>query len=191
MKKLSNTIKKALTALAYQHTGEFLPMQDKLDILGVGKLPAHQKRSAAQRSVIESIQRPRQQKKIALVFDGNLVTATLQYAIDSCHRQEKTAQIDLLIHGSPTVAQISAVEQQITDAGIPVTRIDLSQNKLVDSLTYLRQQSSLISIVAPANDALVTRIVEEILPKSNERLAVPLVLVGGEIDTETRRQSAA
>ena len=99
--------------------------------------------------------------------------------------------MDLIIHGSPTLVQISSIEQQIKNAGIVFERIDLRKNELVNTLGYLQQQPLLNSIVAPTNDEFVARMVDEYLPQSGERMNVPIVLIGDEIKAEIRRQSVA
>ena len=191
MKKLSDDIKKALNALAFQDAGEFLPMQGKLEMLGIGQSPSTRRKPTTGKSDTLSMKRPKPQKKLALLFDGNLVTATLEYAIDACKRQQKPTKIDLLIHSNPSDDQISAIEQRIKSAGISLKRIYLNQDVFIKSVSYLRQQSSLLSIVAPTDDALIHKIVEEFLPDSGERLYLPVVLVGAGIVTDIRRQSAA
>ena len=168
--KLSNDLKKMLSGLAYQNAGEALSMREKLSVLGYDT-ESEDKTSAPKLSVAG---KPAT-KRIALISDGRGLGAPLDYAIETCSRQN--AKIDLLVHDLVDTANISALEYQIREAGLDCQRIHLGVNTIDDLVHYICNHPSLIFLVAMPDDAVAKILVEDVIPKRGGRIHVPMVLI--------------
>jgi hypothetical protein len=170
MRKLSNSLKRILTGLAYQDAGEFLSTRDKMNVLG------DTEEQAARTWKKSRIRNGRSNtRRIALITDGKGIGAALNYAIDVSQRQG--AQIDLLIHGAVDVERISTMEKQIRAADVICNRIQLYAQAIEDLLRYITEHSSLMFLVASPDDSTARLLVEDIIPRRRSRITVPLVLI--------------
>jgi hypothetical protein len=185
MKGLRDDLKRMLAGLAYQNAGEFLPIRDKIKVLGYGPEP----RDRAVTSPKRVLNRPSAIKRIAFISNGRGLGAPLDYAIDACLRQN--AQIDLLFHGAIDTESISVLERRVQQAGLDHQSIKLG-NKAVDSiLNYIDNRTSLLFLVAMPGDKVAKTLIEEVIPKRRERIHVPLVLIEEHKSNETHKRSAA
>lgn len=170
MRKLSNSLKRILTGLAYQDAGEYLSMKDKINVLGDTETQAV---ITWQKPAIRSDKS--KTRRIALITDGRGIGTALDYAIDVSQRQG--AQIDLLIHGAVDVERISSMEKQIRAADIICHRIQLYAQAIEELLQYITENSCLMFLVASPDDAAARLLVEDVIPKRRSRITVPLVLI--------------
>ncbi len=169
MTKLSDSLKQILSGLAYQDAGDYLPMRDKMKVLG------QDTESRLKPSVTKpSETRKPASRRIALISDGRGLGAPLDYVIDACSRQ--SAKIDLLIHGAVDTASISALENQIRLAGLEHHRIQLGVDAVEGIVNYICNHHSLIFVVAMPDDGAAKTLVEEVIPKRGGRIPVPWCL---------------
>ena len=184
MKRLTDDLKRVLAGLAHQDAGEFLSAHDKMKELGIGSETRANPSPPPREPVIKPATR-----RIALIMDGREVGASLDYAIESCLRQN--AKIDLLIHGAVDTANIYLLENQIRSAGIENHRIPLGGGAVDDIVSYIENHPSLIFLIAKPDDIAATEIIEEVIPRHGGRIPVPLVLIGNQTPTRQTEQSAA
>lgn len=183
---LSESLKRILNGLAQQDAGEYLPMNDKLEALGMG---------AETRVATRAVAPPRNATtmpsahRIALISDGRGAGAPLDYVIDASSRQG--AKIDLLIHGTVDTADISTLEKQILAAGIDYHLIQLGVQPIEDIADYICNHPSLIFLVAMPDDSVARTLVEEVIPQRGGRVPVPLVLIEDRDSSRQTEQSAA
>lgn len=184
MKKLSDDLKRMLSGLAYQDAGEFMPIREKMYVLGFAS-EIKEKSSAIPQQVV-----PRPvSKRIGLISDGRGLGAPLSYAIDACLRQD--ARIDLLVHGSIDRASIPALENQVQQMGIECQRIQLGKNA-VDSISeYISSHPSLIFLVSMPDDSAARTLMEESFHTRGRRIPVPLVLIEDRPEVPLSKKSAA
>jgi len=184
MRKLNTHLKRILSGLAHQDAGEFLSMHDKMKIVGCGSETREQQSTAAAQMARRSVS-----KRIAFISDGSGFGAPLNYAIDASLRQD--AQIDLLFHDVTDLASISALENQVREAGRDCQCIQLGVTA-VDSITeYIGNHSSLVFLVAMLDDSTARVLMEEVMPKCGSRIPVPLVLIEDQALARPHKQSAA
>ena len=184
MKKLTSDLKRALAALAHQDAGEFLSMNDKMNVIGYGngsenKLPGSP--HLLPNNVVK--------KRIALLCDRRDLNFPIEYAIDACMRQN--ADIDLLLHGEFDRSSISVIESHIREAGIQSQRIQLGDNATIKVIEYISKQPSLIFMAATPDSSIARVLMEEIIPSPEQRIAIPLVLIDEKRTAESAKQSAA
>lgn len=186
MKKLTDDIKRALNALAYQHVADYLPMGDKKKILGKGDQNNRNHRGKNQ-SVV-----PRQQvRKIAFLYDGQINNATLEFAIDAVKRQGQSAQLDLLLYGKQNQDQLELQQKWIHDAGVEFQQIELCSPILDSIINYTTNQGALISLVSHPDDPVARKLIEQVLPLGRNSLYVPIILVGEGPSRDFNKKSAA
>lgn len=170
MKKSNGYWKRFLSGLGSQYAGEFLSMDDKMKILGYATEKQSQPSSPSLRLVKKT-----GAQRIALISDGRGLGAPLDYVIETCLRQN--ARIDLLIHGPVDMINISVLENRIYEAGIDCQRTQFGVNAVEDIADYIRNQSSLIFVVAMPDDSVAKALIEDVIPKRYNRLLVPMVLI--------------
>lgn len=172
MRKLSNSLKRILTGLAYQDAGEFLSMKDKINLLGDTETQAAKTKTWQKSANRNNTSKTR---RIALITDGRGIGAALDYAIDVGQRQG--AQIDLLIHGAVDIERISSMEKQIRAADVICNRIQLYTQAIEDLFNYITEHSCLMFLVASPDDSAARLLVEDVIPRRRSRITVPLVLI--------------
>jgi hypothetical protein len=184
MRKLSDSLKRVLTGLAYQDAGEFLSVREKLDVLGdTGKRAASNRKKSGNRIATSNTRR------IALITDGRGIGAALNYTIDVSQRHG--VQVDLLIHGAVDVELISSMEKQIRAADIVCHRIQLYAQAVEGLLKYIADHSCLMFLVASPDDATARLLVEDVIPKRRSRITVPLVLIDNQSLANAQTLTAA
>ena len=184
MKKLSSGLKRILSGLAHQHAGDFLSMHDKLKIVGYGS----ESRKKQTNATPQMARRP-VPKRIAFISDGSGFGAPLNYVIDASVRQD--AQIDLLFHGVTDMASISALENQVREAGRDCQCIQLGVTAVDSIAEYIGNHPSLVFLVAMLDDSAARVLTEEVMSKRGGGILVPLVLINGQSLARPHNQSAA
>jgi hypothetical protein len=164
--KLKQDLKRMLDALAYQHESDFLPYQDKLQVLGVDLdirdkaplLPLITNRSAG---------------RVAWLTDGT--DCSLDYALEVCSRQQ--ADLDLVLHGQALTDRngVHSLQSSVTSAGIAHQSIELKGGTLSELTDYLTSQANLIYLVASIGNPLANALSEN-MSAAGKRLNIPLVL---------------
>ncbi len=170
MTKLSDSLKKMLTGLAHQDAGEFMTMHDKMRVLGQGSETRNKPSTP-----LSSVSNMLATQRIALISDARGLDAPLSYAIDACQRQEAT--IDLLIHGTTDVENLSNIEKRIKEAGIICHRIQLGTRPVDGVIEYISNHPGLIFMVSMPDDGVAKLLMEEVIPKQGAGINVPLVLI--------------
>ena len=186
MKKLSDDIKRALNALAYQDATEFLSTREKLDVLGYGNKKV--RHPLIPRQNTQKIETP---KRIGLVVDNRRNSAPLDYAIDACKRQGDNTLIDILMHGSMDTETLTNLEKQIKQAGLDYQIIKLGENAIEGLINYIKNHPSLIFLISMPDDEIARVLIEEVMPKSGEHIQVPVVLIEGNTSATYQKKSAA
>jgi len=186
MKKLSDNLKQALNALAFQDAGEFLSTRDKLEVLGYGNKKT--KHPLILRQKAHKIETP---KRIALITNEKGNGAQLDYAIDACKRQGGNARLDILLHGAMTTEATINLEKRIKQAAQEYQIIRLGVNAVEDLINYIRNHSSLIFLISKPEDKVARVLIEEVMPKSEEHIQLPVVLIEGNSSARYQKQSAA
>jgi hypothetical protein len=128
-------------------------------------------------------------KRIAVISNGRELNLPIKYAIDACKRQQ--ADIDLLLHGEFDRSSISVIESQVRESGVRSQRIQIDGNSVQKILDYIARTPSLIFLAGTPGNSVARRLMEEIIPGSEYRIAVPLVLIDEKNHVETKNQSAA
>lgn len=177
-------MKRILSALACQHAGEFLPMHDKMKVLG----SATETRQKSSLPTWDATRKPAV-KRIGLISDSRGLASPLDYAIDACKRH--SAKLDLLIYGSLDTENLSTLENQLREAGVDYRRIQLGTDHVKDIVGYVSNHPSLIFLLARADDAAAKLLIEKVIPKRGGLVPVPFVLIGGQPPTRSVKQSAA
>ncbi len=186
MKKLSNDLKRALNALAFQDAAEFLSTRDKLNVLGYGNKKT--KHPLIPRLKAQIIETP---KRIALMAGETSHGIPLDYAIDACKRQGKNTHIDILIHNSGNVETTLTLEKRIKQAGLEFQLNQLGENSVETLISYIHNHPSLVFLISTPDDEVARVLIEEIMPKSEERIQVPVVLIEESTTATYQNQSAA
>lgn len=186
MKKLSDDIKRALNALAYQDATEFLSTREKLDVLGYGNKKV--RHPLIPRQNTQKIETP---KRIGLVVDTRSNSVPLDYAIDACKRQGKNTHIDILIHGSMRTETTTSLEKRIKQAGLEFQLIKLGENAVESLISYIKNYPSLIFLISMPDDVITRALIEEVMPNSGEHIQVPVVLIEGNTSATYQKKSAA
>lgn len=171
MRKLGRDIKRALAALAHQDAADYLSMNEKMSFLGYGNQQQEIKSDAAPRLVVNTLVK----KRIAMISDGHGLGCPLDYLIDTCKRQN--TDVDLLLHGEFDTTKISILEKHLREAGIHSERIKLGANAISKLTSYISRQATLIFIVSMPDDPVAREFMEDIIPSSEQRITVPLVLI--------------
>jgi hypothetical protein len=184
MPKLTDDLKKILAGLAQQNAGEYLPMRDKMRALGV-RAAERDKPTSPPRNVV----RAPTTRRIALISDGRGAGAPLEYAIESCVRQD--AKIDLLTHGAADQENVSAMQKRIRTAGVECQRIQLGVKPIDGIVDYICNHPALVFLVAMPDDETAKVLIEEVIPRRGGRIPVPLVLIEERSPSRPAEQSAA
>ncbi len=184
MVTLNDDLKRILSGLGQQDAGEYLPLHDKLNVLGFGTETSRQSSPPPRK-----IARKPATYRIGLISDGRGVGAPLDYAIEACARQG--AKIDLLLHGAIEPACISALETQIRLADLEFNRIQLGLQPVDDIVNYICNHPSLTFLVAMPDDPAIKELVEELTSKRRGRIPVPLALIENQPSARPAKQSAA
>ena len=182
MKKLSKDLKRILAALAHQDAGEYLSMHEKMAVLGYGPESRKKPLTSASKKEIKPVTR-----RIAFITDSRGTGSPLDYAIEAATRQD--ANIDLLVHGTADSAKISALENQIREAGLESHRVPISVNVIDGIVNYINSHPSLIFLVSIPEDSAARALMEKVIPKHGNRLFVPLVLIEDRSSAIPIRQS--
>ena len=186
MKKLSEHLKRALNALAYQDAAEFLSTRDKLDVLGYGNKKTKHPLIPSQNP--QQIEAP---KRVALMADGRDNGIPLDYAIDACKRQGKNTQLDILLHDKVNTRAKNTFEKHIKQTGLNYQIIQLGKNSVEGLISYIRNHPALIFLISMPDDEVARELIEEVMPKSGERIQVPVVLIEGTTSATYQNKSAA
>lgn len=186
MKKLSDDIKRALNALAYQDATEFLSTREKLDVLGYGNKKT--RHPLIPRRNTPKIETP---KRIGLVVDTRSNSAPLDYAIDACKRQGENSHLDILMHGSVDTETTTNLEERIKQAGLYYQIIKLGEKTIEELINYIKSHPSLIFLISMPDDEVARVLIEEVMPKSGEHIQVPVVLIEGNTSASYQKKSAA
>jgi hypothetical protein len=185
MTKLSDDIKRALSALAYQDAGEFLTARDKMELLGdstLNRIPAEPEKGSVTNPATSN-------KRIALLIDGSNSESALTYAIETACRLE--VKIDLLTHNVTDDETYKELDQRISDAGILSHRVPLANEKYDGIISYLNTNPSLIFLIASVNDAIAKTLAEEVIPNQLSIVPVPLVLINDNQSPNDQGKNAA
>ena len=184
MKRLTEELKRVLSGLACQDAGEFLTMQDKLEVLGyasaTGAESAAIRKSAPKRTATY---------RIGLVSDGRGLGAPLEYAIEAAKRQH--ARIDLLTHGTFDARNLDALKKRVMAERLECQVIRLGVEPVEDIVGYICNHPSLVFLVAMPDDSAARVLVEEVIPRRGGRIPVPLVLIEARKERREEKLSAA
>jgi hypothetical protein len=184
MIKLKEDLKRMLSSLAYQDAGDFLSTHEKMKLLGI-EAEAH---DTSAPPTLKMVKKPASHR-IALISDGRGHGAPLDYAIETCARLG--ANIDLLIHPSVDIADITALEERTKSAGLQHQTIRLGARPVDDILNYVHSQPAIVSIVAMPDDEAAKLIMQTMACGRGESMPVPLVLIEDRTSTQSTKQSAA
>jgi hypothetical protein len=169
MKRLSEDLKRILTGLAYQDVGEFLPMHDKIKVLGFGANPKAKTSLPAQ-----GMTNIPEEKRIAFITEGRGMGA-LKYATDACSRLG--ANIDLLLHNVLSPGITTVLINSICAANLRYNCITLKDNPVENIVEYINNHPSLILLVATRDDNIAKVLAEEVIPKRGRQFPIMLALI--------------
>jgi hypothetical protein len=168
MKGLSENLKQMMNALALQDAADYLPMSQKLEMLGVGG-----GRPGGARARVEPAVAPAP-RRVALLCDGVKIGGVLHYALAACQRQQAT--LDLVLYGSAR-GQSEALRAPLQRRGIAHELILLGEESVEALTEYLCLRRTLIYLIAPADDHLARELTEQVIPSRGGRPQLPVVLV--------------
>ncbi len=165
MKRLTDDLKRMLSAMALQDAADYPPMRDKMGGLGFSepKRGAHLPGGG-----------PRPSRRVALLSDGQDSNGPLHYALNACSNQQ--ASLDLVLYGEAR-EQVEELRHQLQSSGIAYELILLGKQSMESLVDYLNSRHSLAYLVASADDALALELTQENSPHIDGRLHLPMVLV--------------
>ncbi len=166
MKRLTEDLKRMLSALALQDAGDFLPMRDKLFALGMG--------SGQEKNRISQEVPPPPTRRVAVLSDGENSEGVLQYALNACQRQQ--ASLDLVLYGAAR-SQAEDIRLHLCQRSIDHEIILLGNESVETLFEYLSARRNLIYLVAFSDDQLARQLAEEVAPHRGGRLHLPMVMV--------------
>ena len=171
MKRLTKIMKQILNGLAAQDAGEYLTMNQKLQVLGLPIDPVTNISSDGAKVVMSS---KIPLFRVALLNDEQDPGAALQFAFDACKRQ--SAGLDIVQHGPETTSSTS-MATEAKQFGLSCEFIQLGSGG-VDSLAeYLNSRRGLVYLVTASDDQLALMLSEQSLPRKWGSINVPMVMV--------------
>ncbi len=171
MKRLSKDLKQMLNALALQDVADYLPMSQKLDLLGVGS----SKPSNARVTEPEALSPP-PPRRVALLSNGVDISGVLRYALEQCRRQKAT--LDLVLYGkAKEEAEVDRLQASLEYCGVAHEVIMLGRESADALSEYLCLRRTLVYLVAPADDPLALKLTEELIPSRSGYTHLPIVLI--------------
>ena len=186
MKKMSNDLKLALNALAYQDAPEFLSTGEKLEVLGFSNKKTRHPVKPWQHS--QKIETP---GRIALMADERDNNSLLEYAIDACERQGKNTHIDILLHEPINTANSIGLENCIKQVGLKYRLIQLGKKPVESLINYIQNNTASIFLIASSDDKVAKVLIEDVIPRSRERIQIPILLIEGKDSVSHHKCSAA
>ncbi len=188
MKKLTDTLKKMLNALAHQHAGEHLTNRQKAEALGNSS------------QVIEKMKEPEivaesaetsTRRQVALYTGSELPAELMSYVIETC----TSLQHDLTVLSSETKSAADALlepyKAALNEAGIKMQLVTLSDNPINSLTKYLKGRPEIAFLACKENGYLGRSYLKG--PKGKDLMPVPVVVVaagkGGAIN-ETSEEKA-
>ena len=185
--KLKNALNQMQEGLAHQNTTDFVPMSNKMSILGYGNEGETSLPSAPESPTRKSGEMKYQ--RIALVENGSGTDSALHYTIEACQRQN--AEIDLLVHHDSSDVSIKRMETKISESGISYRLQQLGTEGAKDISDYIEKQKAMVFMVATPDDSIVRTLIEKTMPRSKRQLPVPLVLIENPQDRATHKHNQA
>ncbi|MGV6827092.1 MAG: hypothetical protein ACWA5Q_08950 [bacterium] len=181
MSVLVTELKRILSGLAQQYSGDHIPPRKKLQALGIDS-----RTTASSSEFDQSLHFPR---RIGLIAHEDNVDACLNYVIQSCH--EHHATIDLLLSDDSDAQHLAEMQQHIEDKGFRCQKIRLGKDQVNGLTTYVDNHPTLKFIVATQEDSLARTMLSDVIPRQHERFPVPIVTIPEPATLEARRRSAA
>jgi len=199
MAKLSDDLKRILNGLAYEDAGEFLSTSEKMEVLNSNSNTARKEIQVKPQARLSKITNSNVEsskvvsavtvRRIAFISNGEGINAPLDYAIESCLRQN--AQIDLLVHDVADTIKVAALEMKIRNAGVRFQQFQIDSNPVDYIINYIAKQTSLIFMIAMPVDTVVKKLVAETSTTHFNRIDVPFVLINDETTGIALKQTAA
>ncbi|MDH5485094.1 MAG: hypothetical protein OEY43_07675 [Gammaproteobacteria bacterium] len=180
MKKLKTDLKRMLTALAMEDSGDFLTRKKKRELLGDSL--AHPSHGESIKTVdlqhrLQQTSKADAQVQVAVLFNGEQVEGVIDYALNTPHITH--AKIDILAYGqSPELSkQTEQLCQRLQQAG-RATQVSFLQGDMTKLYQDYRNHSpALRFMLAADNDLLAHEIINNTAYHSTTRAHVPLVLI--------------
>ena len=171
LKRLTKIMKQMLNGLAAQDAGEYLTMNQKLQVLGLPIDPATNISSDGAKVVMSS---KIPLSRVALLNDERDPGAALQFAFEACKRQ--SAELDIVQHG-PDTTNSTSMATEAKQFGIACELIQLGSGG-VDSLAeYISSRRGLVYLVTASDDHLALTLSEQFVPRKWGYMHVPMVMV--------------
>jgi len=174
MKKLTQDIKRMLSAFAYQDAGEFMSRSDKLKMLGVSKqTPKRHQKSVEKNSLITPPSSPR----VVILFDGQMSEVILDYILNESSHM-KNAEFDILAYGEADnlSSQADILRNRLQTAGRKVS-VSLMMGETTELFyKFTSQKPDLRYIVATEHDSFAKKIIAN-LDLHHITRQLPLILI--------------
>ena len=144
MKKLSETVKQMLDALAYAHAGEYLTSRKKSQILaqGSGTIP-----KAPQISEPVKTDTGSHARRVALYLGSELPPEVMEYVVQTCARLKH--QLTVLTFESENTgrALLEPHRKALDEVGVKVKLVTLGGGSISDLARYLRSHPEIAFLV--------------------------------------------
>ncbi len=174
MKKLTQDIKRMLSAFAYQDAGEFMSRSDKLKFLGVSKQsPRKHHPRAVKKTAMSQAFTPR----VVILFDGQVSEGILDYVLKASSHM-KTAEFDILAYGDdPDLSmRADALRNRLQAAGRKAS-VSLMMGETAELFNkFTRHNPALRYIVATEHDLFAKKIIANSTLHHTVR-QLPLILI--------------
>lgn len=161
MKKLTRDLKRMLSGLALQDAGEYLPMSDKLSLLGIGKVNTKESRDAKMGAAHRT--RKATGKRLVLLCGDRMPESVIDYVVNAS--QLHSTGVDVLTFDKADSDEDIAgdVKRRLRQSGCDVSIIKLQQSELPARAIrdYILCHPSSSYLIAPANDTVANEIVGE------------------------------
>ena len=178
MKRLTEGLKRALSALAWSEAGELRPHWEKAALLDGKPPPAPSPRASTYPGAITRAAAQRSNREVALACGDALPQTVVDYAVGLCRRLE--SRLAFLSRGTPEQAElmVGAHATRLESAGVDWCVVALADDSPARLARYIRDNPQVVVLVSSGSDdplqSLVGRGRRACLPNG---LPVPLVVV--------------
>lgn len=173
MKKLNETLKQMLDALAYAHAGEYLTPREKARVLSQEKGTAQQQVE----EVLEPIQAGARSKarRVALYLGSELPPEVMDYVIQTCMRLRHELTVLTFESESTARSLLQPHQANLEAAGVEMKLVNLSGKPVAGLARYLRSHPEVAFLACKDSGYLGRSYLHGTQPKN--AIPVPVVVV--------------
>ena len=172
MKKLTETMKQMLDALAYAHAGDYLTSREKARILDKGSETIQK---APQNSKPKRADTGGNARRVALYPGSELPPEVMEYVVQTCARVRHDLTVLTFESENTARTQLDPHQKALDDAGVDMKLVTLSGDPLRGLARYLRSHPEIAFLVCKDSGYLGRSYLNSRSGKN--ALPVPVVIV--------------